>query len=67
MLDWIKTGNDFADSIFLARLMNDPIMLALIDYLESKDVINRVEFSEFVNEHCRTDVLTREKIAREPD
>jgi len=64
--DWIKTGNNYADSILMDRYMNDPIMIALVDYLEFKGILNQDEFAQFVNEHCRADVVTREKLQSEP-
>lgn len=67
MNNWIKTGNEFADSIFTARFLEDPIMQALVDYLEAKGVLNKVEFAQYVNEHCRADVEARERLSREQD
>lgn len=67
MNDWIKTGNGFADSVFMSRFLEDPVLLALVDYLEAKGVLNKVEFAQFVNEHCRAAVEVREKLSREPE
>jgi len=51
--------------MFMDRYMNDPIIIALVDYLEFKGILNQVEFAQFVNEHCRADVVTREKLQSE--
>ena len=49
----INTGNAFADSILERRLANAPEYLALIDYLESKGILDREEFSKFLNQNFK--------------
>jgi len=65
MSEWIRTGNDFADYIYDLRFANDPFLWALIDYFESKGILNKVEFAQFVNARCQADVCAKEKAKRD--
>ncbi len=67
MPNWIETGNDYADAILRGRLLDDPVLLALINYLNQKGVLNTVEFTQFVNSYLKADIAIREKTIREPD
>lgn len=67
MYEWIRTGNDYADAQFQRRLVDDPILAALIDYLVQKGVINTTEFGGEVVKRCRALVAAEESVMRGED
>ena len=67
MADFINTGNQFADYIFKMRLVNDPFLWALTDYLEYRGMLNREEFLSFLNERCKADVKAKIEAEQNPE
>lgn len=63
MYEWIKTDNDFANEEFRARLVNDPVLAALIDLLVAKGIVNQVELAKAVNDRCQSLVSARKSLA----
>jgi hypothetical protein len=63
--NWIDTGNPYADDVLYKRFMDDPVLQALIEYLERKGLLNKVEFAKFLNDRCRVAVEEREEAIRE--
>ena len=49
----LNTGNDFADSMLERRLSQSPEYWALVDYLESKGVLDHDEFLQFLSSACK--------------
>lgn len=67
MYEWIKTDNVFANAIFQNRLVNDPILAALIDLLVQKGIVNPVELGAAINERCQALVNAREIVQRDSE
>lgn len=65
MYEWIKTDNDFANSEFRNRLVNDPVLAALIDLLVAKGVISSVELGDAINQRCQALVSARTSMEEE--
>ena len=63
--NWINTGNDFADSIFYDQFVENPVMLALVDYLIKAQVINKSEFEELANKYCKANSQARAKYSHD--
>lgn len=67
MYEWIRTDNEFANAEFRSRLVEDPVLAALIDLLVARGVVNQVELGAAINERCQALVTAREKVEREGD
>lgn len=67
MYEWIRTDNEFANAEFRNRLVEDPVLAALIDLLVARGVVNQVELGAAINERCQALVTAREKVEREGD
>lgn len=65
MYEWIKTDNDFANSEFRNRLVNDPVLAALIDLLVAKGVISSVELGDAINQRCQALVSAKTSLEEE--
>lgn len=65
MYEWIRTDNEFANAEFRNRLVEDPVLAALIDLLVARGVVNQVELGAAINERCQALVTAREKVERE--
>lgn len=65
MYEWIRTDNEFANAEFRNRLVEDPVLAALIDLLVARGVVNQVELGAAINERCQALVTAREKVRRE--
>lgn len=65
MYEWIRTDNDFANAQIRNKLVDDPVLAALIDYLAHKGVINTTEFAAEVNKRCQALVSSQESVFRE--
>lgn len=65
MYEWIRTDNEFANAEFRNRLVEDPVLSALIDLLVQKGVVSQAELGVAVNERCQALVTAREKVERE--
>ena len=67
MYEWIRTDNEFANAEFRNRLVEDPVLAALIDLLVARGIVNQVELGAAINERCQALVTAREKVEREGD
>lgn len=65
MYEWIRTDNEFANAEFRNRLVEDPVLAALIDLLVARGIVNQVELGAAINERCQALVTAREKVERE--
>lgn len=65
MYEWIRTDNKFANAEFRNRLVEDPVLAALINLLVARGVVNQVELGAAINERCQALVTAREKVGRE--
>ena len=65
MYEWIRTDNEFANAEFRNRLVEDPVLAALIDLLVVRGIVNQVELGAAINERCQALVTAREKVERE--
>lgn len=65
MYEWIKTDNDFANGQIRSKLVEDPVLAALVDYLAKKGVIDTTEFAAEVNKRCQALVSSQESVYRE--
>lgn len=65
MYEWIRTDNEFANAEFRSRLVEDPVLAALIDLLVAQGIVNQVELGAAINERCQALVTAREKVERE--
>lgn len=65
MYEWIKTDNSFANEEFRARLVNDPVLAALIDLLVKNGAVNEVELGAAINDRCQALVSARTSLAEE--
>ena len=63
MYYFIKTDNDFANEEFRARLVNDPVLAALIDLLVAKGIVNQVELGKAINDRCQALVSAKKSLA----
>lgn len=52
----ISTGNPVADTFFRRQIVDDVGLLALVSYLESKGLLDRDEFWDFLNIECKLSV-----------
>ena len=65
MYEWIKTDNNFANEEFRSRLVNDPVLAALIDLLVEKEVVGSVDLGEVINQRCQALVSARKSLEEE--
>ena len=65
MYEWIKTDNEFANEEFRSRLVNDPVLAAVIDLLVEKGVVSQVELGKAVNDRCQALVAAKRSLAEE--
>ncbi len=54
----IKTGDDFADAMIERKLSQSFEFWALVDYLESKGMLDRDEFLKHLSDSCSRYVST---------
>ena len=63
MYEWIRSGRASANEEKRARLVNDPVLAALIDLLVAKGIVNQVELGKAVNDRCQALVSAKKSLA----
>lgn len=63
----LNTGNCYADSMLERRLADAPEFWALVDYLEVKGAIDRVDFLDFLSRRCTDYVKLVNRVHQETD
>ena len=67
MYEWIKTDNDFANEEFRARLVNDPVLAALIDLLVAKGIVNLEKHIENIQKYDVPVIVTLNSFVTDTD